>query len=126
MRSSRPWALCSTSIPIRPPRAHASRASPGAIAARQGAAAPGAMVEREALAQAAVAVILSGRVRSLYPLVLRRAGDAEAAWIEAQWHRHAQLGRPEIAALLSHRDPLVRRGILTAAVFEPEDLANIL
>jgi HEAT repeat protein len=91
-----------------------------------GSAAAGAMVEREALAQAAVAVILSGRVRSLYPLVLRRAGDAEAAWIEAQWHRHAQLGRPEIAALLSHRDPLVRRGILTAAVFEPEDLGNIL
>lgn len=91
-----------------------------------GAAGDGAQSEREALAQAAVGVILTGRLRSLYPLVLRRAGEPDMGWIETQWQRHAQLGRAEIAALLVHRDPRVRRGILTAAAFEAEDLTGIL
>jgi HEAT repeat protein len=91
-----------------------------------GAAADGAQGEREALAQAAVGVILTGRLRSLYPLVLRRAGEPDLEWIETQWQRHAQLGRTEIAGLLVHRDPRVRRGILTAGAFEPEDLTGIL
>jgi HEAT repeat protein len=91
-----------------------------------GAATDGTQAEREALAQAAVGVILTGRVRSLYPLVLRRAGEPGSEWVETQWLRHAQLGRAEIAGLLAHRDPRVRRGILTAGAFEPEDLAGIL
>jgi HEAT repeat protein len=91
-----------------------------------GSAAEGAAVEREALAQAAVAVILAGRLRSLYPLVLRRAGEPDADWIETQWRRHARLSGVETAALLAHRDPRVRRGILTAGAFEPEDLPNLL
>ena len=91
-----------------------------------GSAAEGAAVEREALAQAAVAVILTGRLRSLYPLVLRRAGEPDAEWIETQWRRHARLGGAEGAALLGHRDARVRQGILTAGVFEPEDVPNVL
>ncbi len=82
--------------------------------------------EREALAQAAVAVILTGRLRSLYPLVLRRAGDPDAEWIETQWRRHARLGRDEAAGLLGHRDPQVRRGILTAGAFDGDDLPGLL
>jgi HEAT repeat protein len=91
-----------------------------------GASADGAQSEREALAQAAVGVVLTGRLRSLYPLVLRRAGEADVGWIETQWQRHAQLGQAEIAGLLVHRDPRVRRGILTAGAFAPEDLTGIL
>ena len=91
-----------------------------------GASADGAQSEREALAQAAVGVVLTGRLRSLYPLVLRRAGEPDVGWIETQWQRHAQLGQAEIAALLVHRDPRVRRGILTAGAFEPEDLTGLL
>ena len=91
-----------------------------------GSAAEGAAGDREALAQAAVGVILAGRLRSLYPLVLRRAGEPQAEWIETQWRRHARLGGAEAAALLAHRDPQVRRGILTAGAFEPDELPNVL
>ncbi|HTC24987.1 MAG TPA: HEAT repeat domain-containing protein, partial [Gemmatimonadales bacterium] len=91
-----------------------------------GAAGDEAQAERETLARAAVGVILTGRVRSLYPLVLRRAGEPDLDWIEVLWRRHAQLGRTEVAGLLTHRDPRVRRGILTAGAFEPEDLDGIL
>ncbi|MGE5230531.1 MAG: HEAT repeat domain-containing protein [Deltaproteobacteria bacterium] len=88
-----------------------------------GTVAPG---EREALAQAAVAVILTGRLRSLYPLVLRRAGDPDAEWVETQWRRHARLVREETAGLLGHRDPQVRRGILAAGAFDGDDLPGLL
>jgi len=91
-----------------------------------GSAAEGTGSEREALAQAAVGVILTGRLRSLYPLVLRRAGDPEVAWIETQWRRHAHLEPNELAGLLSHRDPRVRQGILMAGGFGPEDVPALL
>jgi HEAT repeat protein len=91
-----------------------------------GAAAEGADADREALAQAAVAVILTGRLRSLYPLVLRRAGQPEVGWIETQWRRHARVERTELTALLGHRDPLVRQGILTAGEFGTEDVPGLL
>jgi HEAT repeat protein len=91
-----------------------------------GAAGEGAPLEREALAQSAVAVILTGRLRSLYPLVLRRAGEPDVAWIETQWRRHARLQPEELSALLSHRDPQVRRGILVAGEFGSEDVASLL
>jgi HEAT repeat protein len=91
-----------------------------------GSAAAGAGSEREALAQAAVGAILTGHLRSLYPLVLRRAGDPEAAWIETQWRRHARLELDELSGLLAHRDPRVRQGILTAGGFGPEDVPALL
>lgn len=82
--------------------------------------------DREALARAAVAVILTGRLRALYPLVLRRAGEPEAEWVEIQWRRHARLGRTETAGLLGHRDPQVRRGILVAGAFDAEALPDLM
>jgi HEAT repeat protein len=91
-----------------------------------GNAAEGADPDREALAQAAVGVILTGRLRSLYPLVLRRAGDPEVGWIETLWRRHARLEAAELTALLGHRDPQVRQGILMAGEFEAEDIPALL
>ncbi len=87
-----------------------------------GQAADGTLADREALAQAAVAVILTGRLRSLYPLVLRRAGDPEVGWIETLWRRHARITPAELTALLGHRDPQVRRGILIAGEFGSGDV----
>jgi HEAT repeat protein len=91
-----------------------------------GDAAEGVSKEREALAQSAVAVILTGQLRSLYPLVLRRAGEPEVAWIETQWRRYARLQPEEVTALLAHRDPRVRRGILTGGEFGSEDVPALL
>jgi len=91
-----------------------------------GNAAEGADPDREALAQAAVGVILTGRLRSLYPLVLRRAGDPEVGWIETLWRRHARLEPAELTALLGHRDPQVRQGILMAGEFEAEEIPALL
>jgi HEAT repeat protein len=91
-----------------------------------GSAVEGVPPEREALAQSAVAVILTGRLRSLYPLVLRRAGESEVPWIETQWRQHARLEPDQLAGLLSHRDPRVRRGILVAGDFGAEHVSALL
>jgi len=91
-----------------------------------GAATEGIPADREALAQSAVAVILTGRLRSLYPLVLRRAGEPDVPWIETQWRRHARLELDEVSGLLSHRDPRVRRGILVAGEFGSDDVPRLL
>ena len=91
-----------------------------------GNAADGAGADREALAQAAVGVILAGHLRSLYPLVLRRAADPELGWIETLWRRHAHLEPTELTGLLAHRDPLVRQGILIAGEFASEDVPALL
>jgi HEAT repeat protein len=91
-----------------------------------GGSAEGVPPDREALAQSAVAVILTGRLRSLYPLVLRRAGEPEVPWIETQWRRHGRLELAEMNALLSHRDPSVRRGILVAGEFGADDVPSLL
>lgn len=80
----------------------------------------------DAAAQAAAAVVLTARVGGLYPLVLRRVGDPDAPWAEPLWRRHAALAREELASLLSHPDPAVRRGILLAGGFDPADLPALL
>jgi HEAT repeat protein len=79
-----------------------------------------------ALAYAATAVALALRLRGVYPLILRRVGDPDAPWAEPLWRRHARLSGEEMAALLAHGDPSVRRGILAAGRFEPADLPAVL
>jgi HEAT repeat protein len=91
-----------------------------------GGSAEGVPPDREALAQSAVAVILTGRLRSLYPLVLRRAGEPEVPWIETQWRRHARVDLDEMSGLLFHRDPRVRQGILVAGEFGPDEVPSLL
>src|SRR5581483_4425083 len=80
----------------------------------------------DAAAQAAAAVALTARLRGLYPLVLRRVGDPDAPWAEPLWRRHGAVPREELAALLSHPEPAVRRGILLAGGFDPADLHALL
>ncbi len=82
--------------------------------------------DADALGRAAASVALVCRLQGLYALILERAGGTEMTWVEALWRRHAQVPAEELGALLSHRDPRVRRGVLSAAQFEAEDLPAVL
>ncbi|HEU5169655.1 MAG TPA: HEAT repeat domain-containing protein [Gemmatimonadales bacterium] len=77
------------------------------------------------LAQAAAALVLVCGFRSLYPRILRRVGDPEAPWAEPLWRRHAELSGHDVAGFLAHPDPAVRRGVLLAGWFGPDDLPTL-
>ncbi len=79
------------------------------------------------LLRATASLVVVARLEQLYPLVLARIAEAEAAeWAEVLFRQHPKGLRNSLDELLASDDPRVRRGALLSASLEAGDLGLVL
>jgi HEAT repeat protein len=83
--------------------------------------------DAEGLLRAAIALIVVGRLRSVYvPALILIATQDSAAWAAGLFRRYPDALSPVLEQLLRHSDLRVQRGALLAGTFEDGHLVRVL